>query len=687
VVVAASTGALTTWPAYDASVDRFAVVPGSSGTSLVVTAGTSDPNGTVLVDGRPVPSGQATTVGGLTPGDEVSVIFDDSGGHAAQSWIVLPSTFPHLSTTGALGQDDDRVFLTLGNFLTTTPYETVLDGRAVPSWFEQGTGSDLKPADLGATRYALARHADGGGYRIDELDAQFHTLRSHQLDAVPASTDFHDSELLPDGRTLLLGDLGDRRDGHGYLDAVIQIVDSDGRSVFSWNSKDHVDPSEAYVDGGFGDYAHINSLQYLPASGDILASFRNLGQVMLIAGPNDPDHSTGHVIWRLGGQRSDFTFLDDPDGGNCAQHMARMLPNGHLMLFDNGSRADPTGPIGSQSADMCPDPADPAGPRIARPQTRVTEYALDTSDPAHPTATLVWQFVPTDRYVAFAGSQQRLADGTTFVGWSQAVAADGTPPTEGEPVASLVSADGTGEPWRLFANGWFSYRAAIGPSPDAVDPEVTVTSPDPTAAYTEGEQVTADFGCTDTGGSNLDTCTGTVAGGQPLSMTPGAHTVSVTATDGAGNRTVRTVTYRVAALSRPDAQVRSATGRWIGDDVYGGTARQRVTDRVARGAVRTQVRFQNDGVAVDRMRVSGSQGNRRFEVSYRHGGRDVTRKVLRGTLRTGALAPGSSYTLVVVVHRTSRAHRGDSRVLTLRTRSSAATARHDAVAVVVRATR
>jgi hypothetical protein len=363
-----------------------------------------------------------------------------------------------------------------------------------------------------------------------------------------------------------------------------------------------------------------------------------------------------------------------------------MLPDGHLMLFDNGSRADPTGPIGSQSADMCPDPADP-GMRVARPQTRVTEYALDTSDPARPTATLVWQFVPTDRYVAFAGSQQRLTDGTTFVGWSQAVAADGTPPPEGEPVASLVSVDGASEPWRLFANGWFSYRAAIGPSPDAIDPEVALTSPDPSAAYTEGEQVTADFGCTDTGGSNLDACTGTVADGDPLPMTPGAHTMTVTATDGAGNRTVRAVTYRVAALSRPDAQVRSTAGRWIGDDVYGTTARQRVVDRISHGSVRTRVRLQNDGVALDRLRVTGSRGNPRFAVTYRHAGRDVTRRMLRGTLRTGPLAPGASYSLVVVVHRTSRAHRGDERVITLRARSTATTSRHDAVAVVVRAVR
>ncbi len=545
VTLAAETGALTQWPAYAAKTARFAVVPSSAANdSLVVTASTSDPQGKVLVDGRPVRSGRPTTVSGLAPGDEVSVIIDDARGHSAQSWIYLPSTFPTLSTKGALDEGKKHVFLTLSNFLTATPYETVVDQNAVPSWFEQDNGSDLKPVGLGRTRYSLARHDGGGGYRIDELDRRFHTIRSHQLDDVPASTDFHDSELLPDGRALLLGYDGDSRGGHSYFDAVIQIVGRDGAADFTWNSKDHVDPAEAYVDGGTGDYAHINSLQYLPKSGDILASFRNLSQVMLIAGPNDSNHAAGTVIWRLGGAQNDFTFLDDPDGGNCAQHMARILPNGHLMLFDNGSRADPTGPIGAQSGNMCPDPANPGGARIARPQTRVTEYRLNTSDPGHLRARLVWSFVPDNRYAAFAGSQQRLADGRTFVGWSQANPADGTPGQE--PVASLVSPSGEKERWRLFGSGWFSYRAAIGQSPDALRPKITISSPLDGAVLGKGDKVRLRFRCTDTGGSGLDACRGTVANGHRLPTShAGRFTVTVTARDGDGNRKRHTLTYRV----------------------------------------------------------------------------------------------------------------------------------------------
>ncbi len=239
----------------------------------------------------------------------------------------------------------------------------------------------------------------------------------------------------------------------------------------NWNSKDHVDPAEAFVTGaGAGDYAHINSVKYLPASGNILASFRNLSQVMRIATTARDGFQPGDVIWKLGGKLNQFTFNDDPlYYGNCAQHTARLLPNGHLMLFDNGSRLEATGPISSQSADMCANPADPTGPRIARPQTRVTEYALDEQN--H-TATLVWEFVPPDhRYAAFAGSQQRLPDGDTFIGWSQAQRRDG----RWRRAAGGQPGDDRGRRGlEAVGSGWFSYRAHLGSSPDALDPAATV---------------------------------------------------------------------------------------------------------------------------------------------------------------------------------------------------------------------
>ena len=524
---------------------RFAVVPSSAANdSLVVTASTSDPKGKVLVDGRPVRSGRPTTVTGLAPGDEVSVIIDDARGHSAQSWIYLPSTFPQLSTKGTLDEGKKHVFLTLSNFVTATPYETVVDRNAVPSWFEQGNGSDLKPVHLGKTRYSLARHDGGGGSRIDELDRRFHTIRSHQLNGVPASTDFHDSELLPDGRSLLLGYDGDHVRGHGYLDAVIQIVRRDGAADFTWNSKDHVDPAEAYVDGGTGDYAHINSLQYLPKSGDILASFRNLSQVMLIAGPDDSGHAAGTSSGGWAASRTTSPSLDDPDGGNCAQHMARILPNGHLMLFDNGSRADPTGPIGEQSGEHVPRPRAP-GRGADRP----------APDPDH-RVPAEHQRPGSSASQAGAGASCRTTDTPRLPaassGWLTAGPSSAGPwPTR--PTAPPAGAGGEPGLAQRREGALEALRQRLVQLPRRHRPLTRRRPPEGhrllaprRRGLQEGRQGAAALPVHRHRGSSLDACRGTVANGHRLPTShAGPFTVTVTARDGDGNRKRHTVTYRV----------------------------------------------------------------------------------------------------------------------------------------------
>ena len=98
VVVAATPGGstVTTYPAYDASVSRYALIPDSTTAGQVtITATSSDPAASVSVDGHPVGNGVAYAVPRtLTSGDEVSVRFQDSTGPAvSQSWIFLPTGF------------------------------------------------------------------------------------------------------------------------------------------------------------------------------------------------------------------------------------------------------------------------------------------------------------------------------------------------------------------------------------------------------------------------------------------------------------------------------------------------------------------------------------------------------------------------------------------------------------------
>lgn len=59
-------------------------------------------------------------------------------------------------------------------------------------------------------------------------------------------------------------------------------------------------------------------------------SLRHLNQIVSIA----PDFSS--LQWRLGGSSSDFSF-PDPKDRFYFQHTARVLPNGNILLFDNGN--------------------------------------------------------------------------------------------------------------------------------------------------------------------------------------------------------------------------------------------------------------------------------------------------------------------------------------------------------------
>jgi outer membrane protein assembly factor BamB len=164
---------------------------------------------------------------------------------------------------------------------------------------------------------------------------------------------------------------------------------SDGATEFEWNAWDHLALDEWIEPPQPGgavppDYDHPNSVTF-DRDGHYIVSMRHLGQVLKI------DAATGAILWRLGGAESDFSIVNDPLDGFSAQHSALILPNGNLLLFDNGTRHDP-------------------------PESRAVEYALD---PAAGTATLVWEFRHSPAiYTPFTGSVQRLANGNTLIGYA-----------------------------------------------------------------------------------------------------------------------------------------------------------------------------------------------------------------------------------------------------------------------------
>ena len=167
-------------------------------------------------------------------------------------------------------------------------------------------------------------------------------------------------------------------------------MDAAGNVLFRWSGWDNIAPSEwvgdedAKTTRTATDFDHPNSLS-LDAAGNYVVSWRNLDQVMGM------DPRTGQVLWRVGGAKSDYTFVGDPDGGFRKQHSAKMLPNGDLLVYDNGTGHSPQ-------------------------ETRAAEYRLD---PVAKTATLVWQYRHSPAiWTQYVGWTERLGNGDTWVAFA-----------------------------------------------------------------------------------------------------------------------------------------------------------------------------------------------------------------------------------------------------------------------------
>lgn len=202
-------------------------------------------------------------------------------------------------------------------------------------------------------------------------------------------------DIRPVDRTAVGGGPYDPVAGHQVLRiAASGAVDTLVQGWSLWTASDYVDPFSS------GDMDHPNSID-IDRNGDVIISYRDIDAVV------DLDPATHAILWQLGGRNNEFRFVNDPENGFGGQHDVRVLPNGHLLLFDNGTTHSPQA-------------------------SRAAEYAID---PLRKTATLVWQYAPEPPvFNTFTGSAQRLANGNTVVAWSTMGLVD-----EVSPSGALVS--------------------------------------------------------------------------------------------------------------------------------------------------------------------------------------------------------------------------------------------------------
>ena len=175
-------------------------------------------------------------------------------------------------------------------------------------------------------------------------------------------------------------------------EAEIQEFDTDNNLVNTWKTEDLFDILDSNEESPFVDfleasidYAHMNSIAIWSDTSFIIST-RHMDEITCI------DRRSGEIIWRLGGKKSSFTFINDPIGFNH-QHCPRKLSNGNILIFDNGNLHDPQ-------------------------FSSAVEYSLDLDNM---TASLVKRYRHTpDAFAPRDGSSQRLPAGNTIITWGPA---------------------------------------------------------------------------------------------------------------------------------------------------------------------------------------------------------------------------------------------------------------------------
>ena len=106
---------------------------------------------------------------------------------------------------------------------------------------------------------------------------------------------------------------------HMWADHLVE-VDAGGNQVWDWHAWQHLDLEEDIITPGEPrhEWSHGNTI--VPLGDRVLVSFRNISTVMMI------DKASGDITWKVG-----WDVIS-------RQHDPSLLPNGNILLFDNGER-------------------------------------------------------------------------------------------------------------------------------------------------------------------------------------------------------------------------------------------------------------------------------------------------------------------------------------------------------------
>ena len=257
-------------------------------------------------------------------------------------------------------------------------------GEIRKKWALPGTVGNYGQLLLNGNLLVTLRSPEGpnfnpAGGRILEFDwdgnivwEHIDHFQHHDFNRLPnGNTLYLAWELIPTADAKMIGGIPgtEHEDGGVYYDQLREVNPA-GDIVWEWRMADHF-PFENYplrANRPREEFAHANAC-FVQPDGNIILSWRDLDLIALL------DRETGKFIWEL---------QDRKWGG---QHDPRLLDNGHITLFANGSEQ--------------------VGPEFSR----VLEI-----DPAR--GDIVWTYsgTPLDTfYSSRISGAQRLVNGNTFI--------------------------------------------------------------------------------------------------------------------------------------------------------------------------------------------------------------------------------------------------------------------------------
>lgn len=303
----------------------------------------SAPDGTtVSIDGQTAQGGNFTAQVDQEVNERFTIVVSSAESTTTHHVRCLPLDFPEWEAERA-GTPQATYYSTVIIEGFQPNYPVIFDTNGVPVWWGERQPTFLN-TPLANGNLATANIA--GGIIERQLDGTPVRL----LNADGEASDFHDIILLPNGNYVLASierracDLSPWGRGQGRcIFHEFQEQTPDGTVVWRWAPEDDIPLSETSVQwrseqeaNGTVDPWHYNSVEW---TGDgFIVSFRHMDAIYKV------DYNSKNIVWKLGGSDTPASLdvVGDPvftNGGTISgQHDARLLPNGDVSLFDNGSR-------------------------------------------------------------------------------------------------------------------------------------------------------------------------------------------------------------------------------------------------------------------------------------------------------------------------------------------------------------